>query len=312
MESFTGAEIAALVREGCIIASSPAFSRDIYSRFRTLLPIEREQLSLDHWYQGVFLITAVEPEPDQVRIPISCQGRLEGLRMQFDEDNILQLSAEKSFRLCPEGPLAGLTDKAALRARFLQLSAPTVLYLESTTPSNYGEDRIEAVNFVKRKTLITSEIRKAVQEAKSAVKSSSGLKELPEVEITHYAGGPCEEETLSCCVVFRGSGRGWEVCETLEHALAYALDRQHHGDLRSGQSVELTGLKSRSELNGQLALTLRFDTVSSRWCIRCFDGSGIKVKRENLKPVPNENGEVMCFWGNARWTRAQLLGEVAR
>lgn len=314
MESFTGAEIAALVREGCIIASSEAFSQDIYSKFRSLHPMEREQLSLDHWYRGVFLITAVEPEPNDVRIPMDSQARLEALRAQFDDENILQLSGEKSFRLVAEGELAHCRNMGneALKAEFKKLVAPTVLFLQSTTPNNYGDDRIEAVNLVQRKSTISNEIKRAVQKAKIAVKNARKLEDLPEINVQHYTGGPCDDSTLSCCVVFRGSGRGWEVCDALLPAFKCALDQQQHGDLKSGQSVKLTGLKSKAELNGQLALTLRFDTASNRWCVRLFDGSGIKVKRENLKPADNENGQVMCFWGSARWTRAQLLGEVAR
>ena len=40
---------------------------------------------------------------------------------------------------------------------------------------------------------------------------------------------------------------------------------------------------------------------------------GKELKPTNLEAAPGgEGGTVLCFWGNATWSRTQLLGEIAR
>jgi len=54
--------------------------------------------------------------------------------------------------------------------------------------------------------------------------------------------------------------------------------------------------------------------------VRLRNGEGKDVKPDNLKPPSGEglsekaakNGLVLVFWGNATWSRTQLLGEIAR
>lgn len=42
------------------------------------------------------------------------------------------------------------------------------------------------------------------------------------------------------------------------------------------------------------------------------DGDGKKLKPTNLEPLDGGDGRVLCFWGDAQWSRTQLLGEIAR
>ena len=44
---------------------------------------------------------------------------------------------------------------------------------------------------------------------------------------------------------------------------------------------------------------------------RLRNGDGKQVKPENLEPMEGAGGRVFAFWGDARWSRAQLLGEIA-
>lgn len=46
--------------------------------------------------------------------------------------------------------------------------------------------------------------------------------------------------------------------------------------------------------------------------VRIRNGEGKKVRPDNLEPGEGGSGRVMVFWGDARWTRTQLLGEIAR
>lgn len=120
------------------------------------------------------------------------------------------------------------------------------------------------------------------------------------------------------------------------------------GDFGGGQTVEIVGLQGRKDLNGQFGLTARFvptpgvSTTSpgvaggGRWEVLLPNGEGVRVKPINLQSVQRAPqsigpltstssmstiggsevgpgaGRVLVFWGVARWTRAQLLGEIAR
>ena len=140
--------------------------------------------------------------------------------------------------------------------------------------------------------------------------------------------------------------------DTLERALLLSLSRRSNrrfgeaqGEFGGGQIVEIIGLKSRTDLNGQFGMTARFvpsKTVSEnsqndttacagRWEVLLCNGEGVRVKPFNLrvtahapatltppyfsdegKQDSSDPGRVLVFWGVARWTRAQLLGEIAR
>lgn len=96
-------------------------------------------------------------------------------------------------------------------------------------------------------------------------------------------------------------------------------------DFGGGQTVEIRNLRARTDLNGKRCLTLRFFEASGRWAVVVGEtGECVRVKPENLAPTtdttaPGElasytgsHGRVFVFWGNAGWSRAQLLGEIAR
>lgn len=51
---------------------------------------------------------------------------------------------------------------------------------------------------------------------------------------------------------------------------------------------------------------------AERWQVVLRNGDGKEFKPSNLEPVSGGFGRVYVVWGNARWTRTQLLGEVAR
>lgn len=88
--------------------------------------------------------------------------------------------------------------------------------------------------------------------------------------------------------------------------------------------MEIKELRSRTDLNGKRCLVLRFDEPSGRWAVVVGDtGDSVRIKPHNLCPVFDSHlpgmlaqstgsyGRVFVFWGNAGWSRAQLLGEIA-
>ena len=76
--------------------------------------------------------------------------------------------------------------------------------------------------------------------------------------------------------------------------------------------VRLAGLQARPDLNGEIGVALRFVEKSRRWEVRLSNGEGKQLKPANLEPLSHAGGRVLAFWGDAQWSRTQLLGEIAR
>jgi hypothetical protein len=132
-----------------------------------------------------------------------------------------------------------------------------------------------------------------------------------------YACRRSSPEEISRCVVTGGAGVGWTVVEKLSEALELAHMRSYvrneaQGAIFGGASVRLCGLQGRPELNGECGIALRFVDESGRWLVRLKDGEGKSLKPSNLEPLGAGHGVVHCVWGDAQWSRTQLLGEIAR
>ena len=59
-------------------------------------------------------------------------------------------------------------------------------------------------------------------------------------------------------------------------------------------------------------MALRFLEESGRWLVRLKGGEGKQLKPHNLHALSHAGGVVHCVWGDAQWSRTQLLGEIAR
>lgn len=72
---------------------------------------------------------------------------------------------------------------------------------------------------------------------------------------------------------------------------------------------------------------MKFDTTANRWAVAVDTGEQallqfhvdiihnimqVKIKASNLIAQEGGSGRVYVFWGDARWTRTQLLGEIAK
>jgi hypothetical protein len=345
MESFTGPEIAALIEEHRIIAASPGFSDMLEADHReenrgnSLAHRRRPSSSYDYWFHGVYLITSVEPDTGEVCLPLESASLLQAVRRQLtpDPDNpmLLQIQIENAtFVLVPGGSLAGI-DPAALPTALEALTAPSSLVFRRKHTLTCADDHVAAV-CISRALIANSE---RLQRAEAAVEAAcqSLLERYPSLRpftmpVQHYAGGPCSQSSIATCLVLGGATRGWRVVPKLGDALllAYRLQRHsclslHHASdsvvsshdhrLRPGLAVRLTGLIARPELNGLVGLTLKFNVKTGRWHVRIAHGDAVKVKSVNVEPVDDihlRHAPVLVFWGEAQWTRAQLLGEIAR
>lgn len=313
MASFTGPELAALIEPHCIIGSEGQFSTELARQLDDLPPGLREASSLAHWVRGSYLITGVEEDEDTVALSIERQSTLDALRAQLD-DNLEFVIRGRRLRVAAGGALEGVAE-AQLRPSLMALQAPATLSLASTEPKNCGEDHVAAVNLTRR----IGGPRDAAQVAAAMDRVRTRLPHVDDVAIEHYLGGPCEPHRIVSCIVTGGNGRGWTCVGTLHSALQIACSRAQRrhppdvqGDLCSGQTAQLIGLQARPELNGEMVMMLRFMADIGRWVVRLRNGEGKQVKPVNLAGHDGGSGRVLAFWGDARWTRAQLLGEIAR
>eukprot|EP00443_Scrippsiella_acuminata_P071688 CAMPEP_0115501076 /NCGR_PEP_ID=MMETSP0271-20121206/68205_1 /TAXON_ID=71861 /ORGANISM="Scrippsiella trochoidea, Strain CCMP3099" /LENGTH=425 /DNA_ID=CAMNT_0002929987 /DNA_START=39 /DNA_END=1317 /DNA_ORIENTATION=- len=270
MASFTGPEIAALIREKCIIAVAA--------------------------------------------LTITSQSSLQQLRRKLDASLGLTLQG-RHYSLARSHSLAGLSPGRDLRSALESLETPCLLCFRSDEPSNCGNDHVAAVNLTR--PLSTPPRPGKVDAALSSVCSKNGFRGATRVQLSHFIGGPCDEDDLVCCIVLGGGGCGWTVVKKLERALELAHTRaarrsEAQGSICGGQIVRLTGLQSAAHLNGELGIALRFEESNSRWLVRLRDGDGKQLRPQNLEGLEGAGGRVLCFWGDARWSRAQLLGEIAK
>jgi hypothetical protein len=311
MASFTGPEIAALIDAGCIITSHEAFSQELQSQLQSMPPYMRHRTSYEHWIYGVYLITQVSEDDGCLSIPVETESMLGSLRDRFGNASSITLQGRR-YRLAAREALDGCQD-GELREALARQSAPCVIAITAEEPTNCGNDHVVAVNL----TRVTNSPPQPDEVQRAVARVCARYKGAAQVEITHFLGGPCDDDDIMACIVLGGGGQGWTVLKDLESALELAHSRavkrgEVQGEIAGGQTVRLMGLKAAPELNGEVALALRFDDASGRWLVRLRNGEGKRLKPANLEPLEGAKGRVFCVWGDARWSRAQLLGEIAK
>lgn len=192
-------------------------------------------------------------------------------------------------------------------------TAPCTIALASEEPTNCGNDHVVAVNL----TRVTEDPPNPQEVHEALARVCARYKGAATVEITHFLGGPCDEDDIMACIVLGGGGQGWSVIKDLETALELAHSRavkrfDAQGDIAGGQTVKLVGLRAAPELNDEVGIALRYVETSGRWLVRLRNGEGKQLKPANLEPLEGAHGRVFVIWGDARWSRAQLLGEIAK
>jgi len=310
MQSFTGHEIAALIETGCVIGAHEIFSKELENKLEEMPEFARSMCGYDNWIHGVYLITGVDVEDGIQRLPLTSKRELERLRRELSTG--LAISARgNQFRLIPEGSLSGVKD-ADLGVALSALEPPCELVLIQDPKPDCGDDHITAVGLQRqlRTPIRQNEVDRVLQSVCSKYPRAK------KVELSYFIGGPCDKDRIVSCLVLGASHHGWKSVEKLEDALHLACSLQRRqaeqGDFGCGQTVRLHGLQGRADLNDEVGLTLQFLQGPGRWMVRLRNGDGVKVKPGNLEGIRGEHGQVYIFWGDARWSRTQLLGEIAR
>ena len=359
MESFTGPEIAAMIAEGCVIASHERFSQQLQEQIdgiggfaapflsQGMRDLLEEVVMERHWVRGVYLIVKVEEDEGVTRETIERAAHLRLLREQLGSSLSLRLQGD-TFRLQAEGSLAGAPASGeGLAQAFAELEPPVDLVFRTRQPGeprNFSNDHVVAVNLARPVNLDrpdrdldrpgarkqglpgASEMSRLVM-AEAAQAEAKVPDILERVNLEHYMGGPCHDNMIQWCVVPGAGGHGqpgWVATPELSKALLLSHSRQSGpardkdrksgcGELVAGEGVRVAGLQKRPELNGEVGVAQKWLRGARRWTVRLQSGLGVKVRPEHLEGWGGrERGTVMVFWGDARWSRTQLLGEIAR
>ena len=223
-----------------------------------------------------------------------------------DEEGSILLGGRR-YRLRATDSLEGITEDDLLEA-LRTVDVPCVVTLKADSEPNCGDDTIRAVNLTRP---TECPVKRTYVEA-IVTRVSKKYPDAAHIAFTNFLGGPCEEEKINWAVVAGGSN-GWTVLNSPEKAilLSVARAKKKRGSIAPGCAVRLARLSSRTDLNGEVGIAISFNTSSSRWNVRLRSGDGKKIRPSNLDVV-GDFPPVMIFWGDARWSRTQLLGEIAR
>jgi hypothetical protein len=170
-----------------------------------------------------------------------------------------------------------------------------------------GSDHVHTVNLMQ--PIVQPKRPHYVEEVVLRVCAKPGFKGASCVQLSHYIGGPCNEGGLSCCIVFGGGACGWTVKMDLGDAIELAHSQAvrrgvAQGMVSGGQTVRISGLQATPELNGELGIALSFNEENGRWLVRLRNGEGKQLKPTSLEGLEGKGGRVLCFWGDARWSRS--------
>lgn len=311
MQSFTGAEIAALIEPFHVIGAHEVFSSELERKVVEMPEVMRSMCGYSNWIHGVYLITSVQVENGIQKLLLSHERELRALREKLGTD--LSLSSQgNTYCLVSAGSLAGVSSDHLADA-FKELQAPCQVVLAQNPKPTCGDDNITAVGLQRQldQPVNQTEVEGVLRDVYGKYPRAR------HVEVSYFLGGPCEKERIVSCLVLGGSQRGWKVVSRLADAvqLAHSLSArrcEEQGDFGGGQTVRVNGLKSRQDLNGEIGITLKFMQDSGRWMVRLRNGDGVKVQPANMESVAGSHGQVYAFYGDARWSRTQLLGEIAR
>ena len=307
-----------------------------------------EMCSEKHWVRGVYLIVEVEEDEGELLETIENDEDLAVVRQALGEDLSVSIRGD-TYHLQPERSLRGAAPsgggatpaerKEALAREFASLKAPANVVFrmrEPGAPRNFANDHVVAVNLAR--PIADPEGQRmpwrggppggASLRTKVEMFARRALEKVPDIldriRLEHYHGGPCHDSLIQWCVLpgaWNGGTRGWVATPNLSEALLLSHEREkavrergpEGGPFAAGEGVAVRGLRKRPELNGEVGATLKWLKRAERWTVRLRNGREVKVKAENLQAWgPRERGAVMVFWGDARWTRTQLLGEIAR
>lgn len=313
MQSFTGAEIAALIAPRRFIAARKMFT-DMLEEEAGGDPTLMELTSLAHWARSAYLINGVEQDDGFFFMRMDDPEELEMIREDIsnatpDEPASIEMQG-RTYVINVEETVPGVTEKG-LEAALAELELPFTVVAQA--PANCSDDTIQAINLT-RPMAAPLPNRAALCIEAARAKASLLFQAAADVAVVCYKGGPCHPHMPMACIVMGGPG-GYSFSDDLVDAMVLAGKRasSKHDGLVVGQLVELHSLTKAMRHNGSRGILERYHLASGRWVVHLMGGATIRAKSTNIRGLSaGEKGRVLAFFGYAGWSRAQLLGEIAR
>jgi len=200
MATFTGAEIAALITEHCLIAPTADFS-NLCTRLSSSGGPDRQA---SHWAKSAYLITHVMLDrPRTVRVKFTVQESLENVIKPAGK--FFLVLRGKTLDLVFDGSLEAVAEgtPAEKAAAIRGLEVPTTLKFHSGLEGDCGEDGIFAVNLTRKIARLDPRQVNHLLDISPEFGFLADADLL--VEPVHFAGGPCEEHKI-CWAILPGDG----------------------------------------------------------------------------------------------------------
>lgn len=349
LAAFTGPELAALIEEGCFIGSAEDFSQELERQVRHFPEHLSEGIVCRNWIRGLFLIVKVveDRHRESVKLKVTNHEDLGLFVEQLGQDARSFHMRGRRFVLLMQGPLRDVPSSASaeqVRRAIREVRTPALFYLKPDQTNDCGEDGIVAVNLsrpfqlptnstasmlrLRQRNLFIATVRKVLNG------SSADLS----CKVTHFIGGPCEEDKVAACImVIDGEyhviqDKGNEE-ETLHNGLLLAEEAaaRHSGGAPAGQSAAAAaGAAAAAALQldgspqapctsvppppaeGEAEVKRRRLETESNGSRPQAEGSPKEAESASSSSFPFEPVRLFVYWGYAGWSRCQLMGEIAR
>ena len=131
------------------------------------------------------------------------------------------------------------------------------------------------------------------------------------VEVECFTGGPVDEDNVSLCLVVGGDNeRGFvKIEDGVSSAISVAFRQRVDGceTFPPGTVVKTTDDAGREVMG-----VVTRKSGDDEWSVATALGVVRRAEKDVYVLNASTRGKVLVFWGTAQWSRAQLLGEIAR
>ena len=135
------------------------------------------------------------------------------------------------------------------------------------------------------------------------------------VEVESFTGGPCDDDEVSLCLVVGvDDDLGYaKFDDGIERAMSLAF-KTYRDSLRGDDEREIPGsiVKTMDNSRERVGVLTEFDDELKSWKVATTVGL-LKRTRDAFEIIQSVSAvKLLVFFGDARWSRSQLLGEIAR
>ena len=130
------------------------------------------------------------------------------------------------------------------------------------------------------------------------------------VEVECFTGGPVNEDDVSLCLVVGADAeRGFVKIEDVSSAISVAFRQRIDGCATFPPG---TVVKTTNEAGREVVGVVTCKSENDEWNVATALGVVRRAQKDVYVLNASNRGKVLVFWGTAQWSRAQLLGEIAR